>query len=304
MPVVWYLSSMQFSGKTIVSGVLLKKKPLISSPGASPFKNALMIMGSYVNTAWSNKNIIVKLKDKRFNIKTNNNGGFDVSFDFCTNDEVVIFEGNSNEALKILQNYPIEFHNTESNISVISDIDETIMVSYTKTKLKRFLTTLLKPSQKRKVIPFTRELYKIYKNNPRFFYVSKSESNLFPTISNFILHHKLPEGKLFLTPYLSFWQLIRSKKDKDFKFKIISSIIKDSPHHKFVLIGDDSQRDLEIYTKIAQLFKSNIEHIYIRQTGKKINNQQMQNWKTLQGTGIDAYYFKPDEILALTPKPN
>ena len=47
-----------------------------------------------------------------------------------------------------------------------------------------------------------------------------------------------------------------------------------------------------------------IEHIYIRQTEGVINNQQMQNWKTLQGTGIEAYYFEPDEIHALTPKTN
>ena len=150
MPIVWYLSSMQFSGKTIVSGVLLKKKPLISSPGVSPLKNALMIMGSYFNAAWSNKNIIVQLMDKRFSIITDDHGGFSVSIDFCSNDEVVIFLEDSDEALQIIQTYPIHFNNTNSNISVISDIDDTIMVSYTKTKLKRFLTTLFKPSQNRK----------------------------------------------------------------------------------------------------------------------------------------------------------
>ena len=303
MAIVWYLSSIQFSGKTMVSGVLLKKKPLISSPGNSPLGNALMIIGSFFNSAWSNKNIMVQLRDKSLNIKTNENGGFNVSFDFCSDEEVLVFPKNSNEALKIIQNYPLQFNKTDSNISIISDIDETIMVSYTKTKLKRFLITLFKPSEKRKVIPFTQELYNIYKDNdPRFFYVSKSENNLFPTISNFILHNKLPKGKLFLTPYLSFWQLINSKKDKNFKFKVITSIIKNSPEQKFVLIGDDSQRDMEIYTKIAHLFKSSIEHIYIRQTGRKINSQKMRNWKILQETGLDAYYFKPDEIFALIPK--
>ena len=302
MAIVWHLSSIQFSDKTIVSGVLLKKSPLISSPGASPLKNALMIMGSYFNAAWSHKDIIVQLMDKCISIKTDDYGGFSVSFDFCSNEHVDIFQKDSDKALQIIQTYPIKFNKTDSNISVISDIDETIMVSYTKTKLKRFLTTLFKPWQNRKVIPFTQELYKVYINNPRFFYVSKSENNLFPTISNFIMHNELPKGKLFLTPYLSSGQLIKSKKDKDFKFKIISSIIKDSPNQKFVLIGDDSQKDMEIYTRIANHFRSNIEGIYIRQTAKKVNNQQMQNWKNLQGTGIDAYYFKPDEILDLAPK--
>ncbi len=138
MPIVWYVSSFQFSGKTIVSGVLLKKKPLISSPGTSPLRNAFMIIGSYFNAAWSNKNIMVQLLDKSINIKTNENGAFNVSFDFCSNGEVVIFQKDSEEALKIIQNYPVQFNKTDSDISVISDIDETIMVSYTKTKLKRF----------------------------------------------------------------------------------------------------------------------------------------------------------------------
>ena len=297
MPIVWHLSSAQFSDKTLVSGVILKKEPFISSHGNSPLKNALMIIGTYFNAACSNRDIVVKLKDKHVNIKTDEHGGFQATFDFCADEEVVIFEENSNEALKTIQHYPVQFKNTESTVAIISDIDDSIMVSYTKTKIKRLFTTLFKPSHKRKVIPFTEELYKVYKEHkPRFFYVSKSESNLFPTISNFIRHHSLPEGNLFLIPYLSFWQLIKSTKDKNHKFNIISFLIENSPKQQFVLIGDDSQRDMEIYTRIAHQYKSKLQSIYIRQTQKKLNGQKRQSWKALQETGISAYYFEPEEI--------
>ena len=303
MPIVWYLSSIQFSDKTLVSGVLLKKKPFISSPGKSPLKNALMIIGSYFSPAFSRENISVKLKGKSLNIKTDEHGGFQVTFDFCADEEVAIFEENNNEALKIIQKYPVQFKNSESAVAIISDIDDSIMVSYTKTKIKRLITTLFKPSHKREVIPFTEDLYKVYKeNNPRFFYVSKSESNLFPTISNFIRHNGLPEGNLFLTPYLSFSQLINSKKDKNFKFNTISYILENSPKQHFVLIGDDSQRDMEIYTRIANQYKSKLQSIFIRQTQNKLNRQKTQSWETLKKTGIDAYYFKPEEIFSLTHK--
>lgn len=303
MPIVWYFSSVEFSNKTLVSGVLLKRRPRISFPGNSPLKNALMIIGSYFNPTYSNRNILVKLKDQSFNIKTDEHGGFQVTFDFCADEEVTISEENNNEALKIIQNYPVHFKNSESTISIISDIDDSIMVSYTKTKIKRLITTLFKPSHKRKVIPFTEELYKVYKeNNPRFFYVSKSESNLFPTISHFIRHNKLPEGNLFLIPFLSFWQLIKSNKDKNHKFKIISYIIENSPKQHFVLIGDDSQRDMEIYTRIAHQYKSRLQSIYIRQTQNKLSSQKMQTWETLRETGIDVYYFKSDEIFSLAHK--
>ena len=305
MPILWYLSSIQFSDKTLVSGVLLKKKPLISSPGNSALKNALMIIGSYLNTTCSNRDIVVNLKDQSVKIKTDEHGGFRITFDFCADGEVTIFEKNSSVALKTIQKYPIQFQNAESTVTIISDIDDSIMVSYTKTKIKRLLTTLFKPSHKRKVIPFTEELYKVYRHNkPRFFYVSKSESNLFPTISNFIRHNSLPEGSLFLTSYLSFSQLINSKKDKDFKFNTISYIIENSANQHFVLIGDDSQRDMEIYTRIAHKYKSKLQSIYIRQTQNKSSSQKMETWKILRETGIDAYYFKPEEIFSLTHKTN
>lgn len=299
MAIIWYLSSVEFSNKTLVSGVLLRKRPSISSPGNSPFRNALMILNSYFNTVYSKRNIIVKLKDQSVNIQTDSQGGFQLVFDFCSDQEVKIFEQESPNPIKIIQNYPVKFKNTESSVCIISDIDDSIMVSYTKTKIKRFLTTLFKPSHKRKVIPFTRELYMDYKDRkPRFFYVSKSETNLMPTISNFIKYNNLPEGNLFLTPYLSFWQLLSSTKDKNFKFKIISDIVENSPKQDFVLIGDDSQHDIEIYTKIVHQYGSSIQRVYIRQTHNKLSRKKIQAWKSLKETGIETYYFKPEEIFS------
>lgn len=304
MAIVWYLSSVEFSNKTHVSGVLLKKRPSISS-GNSPFRNALMIIDSYFNAAYSKRNIVVKLKDQYVTVQTDNHGSFQLVFDFCSDKDVEIYEHQNTIPLEIIQNYPVKFNYFESSVSIISDIDDSIMVSYTKTKVRRFLTTLLKPSHKREVILFTQEVYKIYQENAaRFFYVSKSECNLMPTISNFINHNGLPNGNLFLTPYLSFWQLIRSSKDKNFKFKVISDIIENSPKQDFVLIGDDSQQDMEIYTKIVQTYPSNVKKVYIRQTQNKLNRKKMQRWESLKETGIDAYYFKPEEIFSITHKTN
>jgi phosphatidate phosphatase APP1 len=298
MAVVWYLSSMQFQDKTLVSGVIMKRKPLVTSPGNSVFKNALMILSSYFRGVCSDKKIKVALAGQNLFVKTNEKGGFQVTFDVCSDETPKISLAESDELLDVLQNYPVNSDYTNSKLSVVSDIDETIMVSFTSTKVKRFLTTLFKTSQKRKVIPFTQQLYKQFnENKPRFFYVSKSESNLFPTISNFILYNKLPTGGFFLTPYLSFWQLLTEKKDRDFKLKKIRFLIENSPGHTFVLIGDDSQRDTEIYYELATRYKDKISDIYIRQTRKKVSEKQTILWNKLLKTEVNAYYFKSDEIL-------
>lgn len=297
MAVVWYLSSMQFQDKTLVSGIVMKKKPLVLSPGNSVFKNALMILSSYFGRVSSDAKIKVSLGDQNCLATTNQKGGFQVVFDSCSKDDPKISLAENSELLEVIQNYPVKFDNTNSRFSVVSDIDETIMVSFTSTRVKRFLTTLFRPSQKRKVIPFTQELYTQFnENKPRFFYVSKSEANLFPTISNFILHNKLPTGGFFLTPYLSFWQLLTDKKDPDFKSKKIRFLLENCPDHTFVLIGDDSQRDMEIYYELVTEFDSRISDIYIRQTGNTISEKHSVIWNKLLKTDVNAYYFKSDEM--------
>ena len=197
-----------------------------------------------------------------------------------------------------IQKYPIEFQDSKEEINVISDIDETILTSYTRTKVKRFLTTLLTPPQKRKVISSTNELYRMLsERSARYFYVSKSEANLFPTISNFILHQELPKGALYLTPFLQVFQLIGSSKERSFKHRTISRIMDRIPNGTFILIGDDTQRDLEIYGQLAHRYKEKIEGIFIRRTRLRITGKQLEAEKKIKALGVNVNYIGMEELI-------
>jgi phosphatidate phosphatase APP1 len=211
------------------------------------------------------------------------------------NGELKINISDSVNPLKILQVYPIVFQNTRSPFDVISDIDDTIVVSYTADFFKRIGTLALTAPNKRKTIDFTKKLFQEFeKQDARVFYVSKSESNLFGMISSFIEYNKLPKGQLFLTPYLKFSQLLNPKKKRNFKINHIRFIMENSITNSFVLLGDDSQRDMEIYLEIARKFPERILKIYIRQTKKKILLYQKRMWEKLKSTGIPAKYFNAD----------
>lgn len=108
----------------------------------------------------------------------------------------------------------------------------------------------------------------------------------------------MPRGPLLLTPFLNFLQLIGSKKNRDFKLITIETLIKNSKNEQFILVGDDSQRDMEIYTVIATKYEMFISNIYIRQTKKTISDKQKTDWKALQETDVKSYYFKQNEVFS------
>ena len=68
-------------------------------------------------------------------------------------------------------------------------------------------------------------------------------------------------------------------------------MISELPQKKFILIGDDTQRDMEIYTEVVNEFKEQIAMVFIRQTTLKRSEKQEKMWQALQQTGVDATYF-------------
>ena len=295
IPVVWQISALHLNKRTLLSGVLLKGIPFAYDKQLSNFRNLLKVIKSYFIAAYANKEISITSNGKTINTSTDKNGGFSVVVDSLHNGELNVNIAGHEKPLKILQSYPIIFQNTESPFDVISDIDDTIIVSYTADFFKRIGTIAFTSPQKRKTIDFTQKLFEEFKKqDARVFYISKSERNLFAMLTSFIEHNNLPKGNLILTPYLKFSQLFHPKKGRDYKLKNIRFIIENSGNKAFVLIGDDSQRDMEIYTDIANEFPKRVLKIYIRQTKRKILPYQRRMWESLKSTAVPVVYFKAD----------
>ena len=295
MAIIWQISALHLNSKTLLSGVLLKNTPFTYNKNIGSFKNLLKVGKSYFIGVCSNVKISIAINDKVISTITDEHGNFSVVVNYLLNDEITINISGNNEPLKITQTYPIIFKNSDTSFDVISDIDDTIIVSYTADFFKRVKTLAFTSPQKRKTINFTQKLLKEFdKINARVFYVSKSESNFFGMLTSFIEHNKLPKGQLFLTPYLKFSQLLNPKKKHSFKIDNIRFIIENSVPKKFVLFGDDSQRDMEIYSEIAREFPERILKIYIRQTKRKVLPYQKRMWEKLKSTKVNVEYFKDD----------
>ena len=300
-PIIWQLSVLNLPQKTLIAGVILRDLPRAIHGNTTMLGNLRYVLNTYFCRPFSNQFIQIKVNGQEFRTKTDAKGGFELELDIPVTGGVHIFSIEYEDVFKIIQGYPIYFHYDPTGLAILSDIDDTIMVSHSPYHLKRVSTVTLKPPHKRKSIDFTGELLRgLRDKNVPVLYVSKSEGNLFDMISSFIEKHKLPKGHMFLTPYLRFKQLFTHKKSRNFKLDCIRYIIRNAPGKRFLLLGDDGQKDMEIYASIAEEFPDMIEKIYIRQAKRKIDRKQRKMWNTLNSLHIPFMYFGQQDKLDIT----
>ena len=293
MAIVWQISAIHFNRKTLICGVLLNKSPFVYDRKLSGIRNMLIVGKTYNTTVYKNKPINVNVGQHHYKVTTDQNGSFFLELDFEVDDEIIIGPDGGGTPFEIVQSYPIVFKNTSGPFDVISDIDDTILVSYSASALKRIRTLTLISPHKRKSVGFTRALFKeTEKMGARVFYVSKSESNLFALLAAFIEYNNLPKGILFLTPYLNFRGLFRNKKGKDHKLNLIRFILKHAEDKSFILIGDDSQKDMEVYTEVIRNNPGRIKQVLIRKTKPFRTDKQKENWKALKEVFPEAVCFQ------------
>lgn len=288
MPSVWKISQLNFKTKTIVSGVILNKS--VHPPTEDGFKKET-IFQLYKKRPFQNKTICVQLGELNIETSTAKNGSFSVSFPPGCKGELRVKESDVG-VIPFSQNYPIVFSEKDSPIAAISDMDDTLILSHTKSFVKRVGTLLFVHPLDRRSIGFTENFIRgIDQLNGDIYYVSRSEANLFKVLSTFILKSSIPVGNLFLTPLLSWKQLVSNKKPDNYKFKVISSIIENSSTKQFVLIGDDTQHDLMVYLEIAKKYPEQILKICIRKTSTRKNRVTPKRLQSIKELGIPFLYF-------------
>lgn len=297
-PLVWQLSVLELDGKTLVSGVIVRSLPFAFDKQAGYFKNFVRSLSSYFLRLYTFQEILVELNTNKKKVKTDARGGFRIIFEQALKSDKISIRTSQDKPIDIVQSYPVFFKERAGDIDIISDVDDTIIASYTKSILKRIGSILFTPPEKRKPIGYTQQLFDVFeKKHSRVQYISKSESNLFAMLSTIIQHHKLPQGNLILTPYLKFRQLFDSKKGRDYKLNQINFILENTGEKKYILIGDDTQKDMEVYTKIVEEFPGRILKVYIRQTKFRVKPYQNLMLENLKATGIDYVYFDDDTAL-------
>ena len=182
-------------------------------------------------------------------------------------------------ALRVLE--PVEAKNAtatarvrmataEAVFGVISDLDDTVIQSRVSNFLLAVRTIMLGNARTRLPFPGVAALYQALekggdgaRRNP-IYYVSSSPWNIHDLIAEFLELQGIPLGPICLRDWDVDVDALTSSRLKRHKEPLIREIMDATDPLKFILIGDTSQKDPEIYREIVRAYPGRVLAIYIR----------------------------------------
>ncbi len=156
---------------------------------------------------------------------------------------------------------------SETRTGLVSDIDDTIMVTMLPRVLIAAWNTFLRHSSARKPVPGMAEFYRqILAEHPDspVFYLSTGAWNAVPTLRAFMTKHGYPEGPMLMTDWgPTATSLFRS--GVEHKRMRLRDLLITFPKIRWVLVGDDGQHDPMVYDELAREHPTHVAAIAIRQ---------------------------------------
>lgn len=164
----------------------------------------------------------------------------------------------------------VQLPSGNSSFGVISDLDDTVIQSRITNFLQAVRTVMLGNARTRLPFPGVAAFYQALekggdgaRSNP-IFYVSSSPWNIYDIIADFMDMQGIPSGPILLRDWDVDRSALSSARLRTHKEPVIREILDLYPGLQFILIGDNSQRDPEIYRAILDSYPERILAIYIR----------------------------------------
>jgi phosphatidate phosphatase APP1 len=163
---------------------------------------------------------------------------------------------------------------------ILSDVDDTVLVTHAGKILRMIATTLLGNALTRQLFPGVTTLYRHLRQGPEpekghlnpMAYVTSSPYNLHGLLSHVFELNGLPLGPFFMTD----WGLDEDKwlkrSHRDHKLGAIRQILSWYPDKPAIFFGDTSQHDVPIYVEAALAHPDRIAMILIHRvsSGKRL----------------------------------
>jgi phosphatidate phosphatase APP1 len=153
---------------------------------------------------------------------------------------------------------------SNSGVSVISDIDDTIKVTEVRNREALLLNTFCRPF---KAVEGMAGLYREWHTNgAQFHYLSASPWQLYIPLAEFIGKGGFPAGTFHMKAFrVKDSTVLALLGDPEaFKLKLIRPLFGQFPQRRFLLVGDSGEKDPEIYGQIAREFPRQVRGVFIR----------------------------------------
>jgi len=189
-----------------------------------------------------------------------------------------------------------------SRFGIISDMDDTVLVTNATKPLKAMYLTFLENVNARVpfkgVAAFYHALIENHGGQNPIYYVSSSPWNLYEMLTEFMNLNNIPQGPLMLRDIGIDSEKFIASSHGDHKRKQILSILELNPDLDFILIGDSGQHDPEIYRQIALELPDRILAIYIRDASSEKRDAAVEQISAELINQNEAMVFVTDTISA------
>jgi phosphatidate phosphatase APP1 len=150
---------------------------------------------------------------------------------------------------------------------VVSDIDDTVLVTALPRPLRAFWNTFVRHESARRPVPGMAGLFQhLRAGRPEPFtaYVSTGPWNVAPSLERFLARHDFPPGPLLMTDWgPSDGRWFRS--GRQHKHDSLRRLLTDLPQLTWTLVGDDGQHDPALYGDLVAEHPDRVAMVLIRE---------------------------------------
>lgn len=162
---------------------------------------------------------------------------------------------------------PVRIIGPEPRTALVSDIDDTVMVTALPRPLLAAWNAFVLHEHARRTVPGMAELLRRWEQTHEqapTFYVSTGAWNVAPALRRFLQRHGFPPGPMLLTdwgPTNTGW----FRSGREHKRAALDRLMAELPQLTFVLLGDDGQHDPQIYAEAVAEHPGRVAVVGIRQ---------------------------------------
>ncbi|WP_153231775.1 App1 family protein [Algoriphagus machipongonensis] len=269
-------------------------------------RNIIASIRRYSVFSVANAKVEIMLHEKTFEVETDEDGVFEKQIEVRNPNPGVVEQVNFKVKSPATKNKSVWVAKGVSRFNqktgVISDIDDTVLISHSTELGKKFWLSISKNAYTRRPLPGVSKFYRALTHNGEnpIFYVSSSDWSLYDLIRDFMRFRNIPLGPTLLKDkHINIKNIWKSGGGShQHKLEKVQRIFDLYPNMKFFLIGDSGQHDPELYAEIIKSNPDRILAVFIRLVGS-LEPERKANLEKIIGLNNFFFIESSDEALEL-----